>query len=200
MNLVQVKSPVSISGGIEGLDDILWPGVDLTLWRRERPGTLNWLDRQDWDPVSDVDSIVMSQDLHSQVARLLQAAHYPPGARTAALAHEVAELATYFATLMGCSSLRLRLEIVETDGCKKFHADYVRARLLSTLSGRGTEWIYAASQGADAAVEQMAAGDVGIFKGRLWEEEPAILHRSPPIDASGEQRLLLAIDPAGEAA
>lgn len=200
MTFVQVRSPVSISGGIEGLDDILWPGVDLTLWQRDRPDALSWLDMQDWDPVSDVDSIVTMQDLQAQIMHLLQASYYPSGAQAEALAHEVAELATYFATLMGCSSLRLRLEIVETDGCKQFHADYVRARLLSTLSGRGTEWIYAASQGSDTAVEQMAAGDVGIFKGRLWEEEPAILHRSPPIGASGEQRLLLAIDPAGEAA
>lgn len=200
MNFVKVKSPVSISGGIEGLDDILWPGVDLTLWQRERPEALGWLDGQDWDAVSDVDSIVATRDVQGEVIRLLQAAHYPSGVPTAALAGEVAELATYFATLMGCSSLRFRLEIVETDGCKKFHADYVRARLLSTLSGRGTEWIYAASQSEAPQVEQMAVGDVGIFKGRLWEEDPAILHRSPPIGASGERRLLLAIDPAGEAA
>lgn len=200
MTFVQLKSPVSISGGIEGLDDILWPGVDLTLWQRPRPAALTWLDGQDWDAVSDVDSIVATQDMPGEVARLLQAAHYPSGAQSTALAQEVAELASYFATLMDCSSLRLRLEIVETDGCKKFHADYVRARLLCTLSGRGTEWIYAGAGDAQTPVERMAVGDVGIFKGRLWEEEPAILHRSPPIGASGERRLLLAIDPMGDAA
>jgi hypothetical protein len=46
----------------------------------------------------------------------------------------------------------------------------------------------------------MAIGEVGIFKGRLWAEEPSILHRSPPIAASGERRLLLVLDPLWDGA
>jgi hypothetical protein len=38
-------------------------------------------------------------------------------------------------------------------------------------------------------------GAVGVFKGRLLLDPPTILHRSPPISATGERRLVLAIDP-----
>jgi hypothetical protein len=44
-------------------------------------------------------------------------------------------------------------------------------------------------------INTMAAGDVGLFKGRHWTEAPAI-HRSPPIAETGETRLLLVLDPA----
>jgi hypothetical protein len=118
-------------------------------------------------------------------------------ARGLALVDEIADLARCFARLTGCTALRLRLEVVETDACRKFHVDQLCARLLCTLSGPGTQWIEA---GGGSQVMQMAAGEVGIFKGRLWAEEPAILHRSPPIAALGDTRLLLVLDPVWEMA
>ena len=42
----------------------------------------------------------------------------------------------------------------------------------------------------------MPTGAVAVFKGRMLLDPPTVLHRSPPITASGERRLLLAIDPA----
>ena len=46
----------------------------------------------------------------------------------------------------------------------------------------------------DLAAE-VPTGAVGVFKGRLLLDPPTILHRSPPISATGERRLVLAIDP-----
>ena len=33
------------------------------------------------------------------------------------------------------------LEVVRTDSCRKFHADYVTARLITTYLGEGTQWL-----------------------------------------------------------
>jgi hypothetical protein len=186
-------SLVSVSGRIEVLEDILGPGVELALWQRERPSDLRWLDRHDWDRIDDIDAIVSQDDLHGAVTGLMQASGYPEGGEGSALAGEIIGLAGYFADLMESSALRLRLEVVETDACRKFHTDHVSARLLSTFAGQGTQWIYACAQDE---TQQMGPGDVGIFKGRIWQENPGILHRSPPIAAAGETRLLLALDPA----
>lgn len=186
-------SLVSVSGRIEVLEDILGPGVELALWQRPRPEDLRWLDRHDWDRIDDIDAIVSQEDLHGAVVGLMQASGYPEGEEGSALAGEIIGLAGYFADLMASASLRLRLEVVETDACRKFHADHVSARLLSTFAGRGTQWIYACAQDE---TQQMAPGDVGIFKRRIWQESPGILHRSPPIAAAGEKRLLLVLDPA----
>ncbi|MFT3968553.1 MAG: DUF1826 domain-containing protein, partial [Sphingobium sp.] len=81
----------------------------------------------------------------------------------------------------------------------KFHADYVKVRTITTYLGQGTQWIdtgsaeMAGTAGGPEA-EQLDPGDVGMFKGRLWQETPTILHRSPPIGGSGEKRLVLVID------
>lgn len=40
----------------------------------------------------------------------------------------------------------------------------------------------------------LAPGAVGLFKGRILAGEQAIVHRSPPIAGTGEERLLLVID------
>ena len=74
----------------------------------------------------------------------------------------------------------LRLEVIETDACRRFHADFVTLRLLSSYVGPGTQWCRA--NAADAICE-VPTGAVGVFKGRLLLDPPTILHRSPPIGA-----------------
>ncbi len=119
-----------------------------------------------------------------------------------ALVEDAAHLARLFCAAMDLARFELRLEIVRTDSCRKFHADYVTARLITTYVGEGTDWL-----GQDDA-ERVAAGaepqhihrldtfDVGLFKGKLGTDHPAI-HRSPPIARTqGGARLLLVLNPA----
>lgn len=196
MTALLTCNPVVMGDQHAVLREVLWPQIHLALWQRQRPVALGWLDALDWDTVDDVDAVLEQGDWGAVAADLLLAAGYPWTPDGLALVDEIADLARRFAMLMACTSLRLRLEVVETDACRKFHADQLCARLLCTLSGPGTQWI---ETGADTPIMQMAPGDVAIFKGRLWAEEPAILHRSPPIAASGERRLLLVLDPVWEA-
>jgi hypothetical protein len=118
----------------------------------------------------------------------------------ASLVADVAVLAQHYCAALGLARVEVRLEVVTTDSCRKFHADYVSARLITTYVGPGTDWLDAAEVAALARGEEprrihrMNTGDVGLFKGKLATLHPAI-HRSPPISASGEARLLLVLNP-----
>ncbi|MGL5837558.1 MAG: DUF1826 domain-containing protein [Sphingorhabdus sp.] len=115
-----------------------------------------------------------------------------------ALIADIQALAARFAELTGNSELRVRLEGVTTNACKKVHADYTDVRLITTYAGPGTD--YAPHGDPECCLERMPAGWIGLFKGRLFGDghEPC-MHRSPPIEGSGEARLVLIIDtPARE--
>lgn len=181
------------------LRQILRPHMALAVWQRtlgedivkELAGLV--LDEVD-DILFACDLSVLSADL----SRAMEEAGYPD---MPALRQDIAMLAVQHTSLTGGRQVRVRLEVVETDACRKFHADYVKVRTITTYLGQGTQWALAEAPDQIAAsdnpaIRQLDAGEVGLFKGRLWQEVPVILHRSPPIGASGEQRLVLVIDPA----
>lgn len=170
------------------------PGVQLVLWHRSRAAAPDWIDALECAAVEDINTEIRGPDFTPQIWRLLCDAGYPGTITGQAMSDEIGLLAWSFSQLMSCSRLQLRLAVIEDDSCWKFHMDYVKARLLMPLSGPGTQWTDI-SLGKDAPIHQLDPGDVGIFKGRLWVEEPMILHRSPPIAGSGQTRLLLTLDP-----
>jgi len=191
MTIVKTPAPV-----LEGLDSAILeriedPEVHLVLWRRSLPGDLDRIGSIGFDGIEDLDFTADLDLLDEEVADGLVQAGYP-SAVCSGLKNEILAHARQLAGLTNASAVRIRLEIVETDACRKFHTDYVTARLLTTLWGQGTQWIEAAQP---TSINQLSAGDVGIFKGRLWAEEPAVLHRSPPLEGTGEARLLLVVDP-----
>jgi len=175
------------------LDCIHDEAVHLALWQLARPASLDWLDALDLDEIDDLQETFPVVDLTVSIPAALRDAGYPDDGRAATLAEEISTQARLFARIMQSDAVRIRLEIVETDACRKFHMDNVRARMIIPLTEPGTEWIEVAC-GQDASVRRLRAGDVGLFKGRIWAEEPAILHRSPPIAGTGISRLLLVLD------
>lgn len=187
------RSAHSAARSADVLTKILHPDVHLAVWEQPRAGALDWIDALAWDDIEDIDAHVPKLE-HDAISRLLTSAGYPAQSQTLQLAAAIAELGRRFAGIMACEGLRLRLEVVDTDACRKFHADHVTARLLMTLHGRGTQWIEAPADG-EAEIHELPIGHVAIFKGRLWAEEPLILHRSPPIAGLGITRLLLVLDP-----
>lgn len=108
---------------------------------------------------------------------------------------DIRRLAVCFARATGEAEIRLRLEHVTDDACRKFHVDQVGFRLLCTYVGLGTEWI-----DDGGLVRQMWSNEVGLFKGaKVPGDGPCILHRSPPLSqlSSGRRsRLVLCIDQA----
>ncbi|WP_300112095.1 DUF1826 domain-containing protein [Sphingobium sp.] len=169
----------------------IWePDVHLALWRRLLPDSLMPLASLDWEQIDDIDEPVSRETVAADLPAYLEAAGY--AGLTPALADEILPLCARFAAIMDCSWMKLRLEVVETDACRKFHADNVSARLLMPLVGPGTQWVHT---GDDDIVQALQPGEVGLFKGWKWTEAPRILHRSPPVAATGETRLLFALSP-----
>ncbi len=187
-----LADPVARGDSADILQAILAPDCALAIWDRALPAALVAdLAALDPDSVDDIDAIVHADSATIAVAVLLGGAGYDQ-ATALMLATEIGLSAEHLARLAPVERLRIRLEIVTTDACRRFHADRVTLRLLVTLHGPGTQWIGTADPDA---IEQVPTGAVAVFKGRLLVEDPAILHRSPPIAGTGRHRLMLAIDP-----
>lgn len=187
-----LPDPVSTGPTFRVLDAIAAPEVHLAMWERLRPTSLDWIEDLAFDEIDDINCGFDISSLAAEIRSVLIEAGYPSDGRAHALGAEIAQLATIFACVMSCDRLSVRLEVVETDACRKFHADVVAARLLSTLTGPATQWIRVHRPDD---IHEMDMGEVAIFKGRLLAEEPLILHRSPPISGSGAKRLVLVINP-----
>jgi len=140
-------------------------------------------------------------DLASALAAGLSANGFGGTTLHEAFIADVRDVAALYCAALDLACFELRLEVVRTDSCRKFHADYVSARLITTYVGEGTDWLEQSDAERVAAGEEprrisrMAAFDVGLFKGKLATDRPAI-HRSPPISATGGTRLLLVLNPA----
>jgi hypothetical protein len=178
---------------------ILSPETALAVWRRNLAADVgSELTGLKLDEVDDMLFACEIDALATALPGATEQAGYPD---LPALTADIALLARQHAAIAGNARVRIRLEVVETDACRKFHSDYVTLRAITTYLGQGTQWTEA--EGRDRAglpggpeIRQLRTGEVGMFKGRLWQETSAILHRSPPIGNTGARRLVLVIDPA----
>ncbi len=141
----------------------------------------------------------------------------PVGPARDALERDIAELARVFDELTGGGATEASLETVSTDKCRKLHADYKTLRLLCTYAGPGTEWVDDADVVRDAlarddgecfdlqnlaiapragAVHRACPCDVVVLKGEAYPGNAGrgAVHRSPPIERTGERRLVLTLD------
>lgn len=120
-----------------------------------------------------------------------------------------------FSCLLDLESVGLRLTSMKDAMCPKFHVDRVPCRLITTYSGKGTEWlphhkidrrklgpgsaglsdIESGLYSSPNDIQTLESGDVAILKGELWEgnEGAGLVHRSPSSN-SGTKRLLLTLD------
>lgn len=194
---------VAIADAPAGLAAIADPAVNLAIWQR---GLTPQLAAAAWQLLRAADGEVRLNVAASDVAAALNAAllaaNWPA---VPALVADVAELAMLAAPLMQTHAVDLRLEIVTGDACRKFHADYVPLRLITSYAGPGSQWLSnddAAALAQGIAIEQLEvrqllAGEVALFKGKLLTDSP-IIHRSPPIAGTGQRRLVLVINPNQE--
>jgi hypothetical protein len=185
----------------EALGAIRDPDCNLAIWQRALPA--------DFAPLlagtpSDLRFTCAPDDLPALLAEaLVEGGFGSDAALQKALIEDAAALAMHYCAVMGLARLELRLEVVSTDSCRKFHADYVTARLITTYVGQGTDWLDEADAARVAAggepqrINRLSTGDVGLFKGKLATAYPAI-HRSPPIAGTGAVRLLLVLNPASK--
>ena len=101
----------------------------------------------------------------------------------------------------------LRLAVLNTAMCPKFHVDRVPCRLICTYAGAGTQWhapedVERLGNGRvatrpEAAGKQLKLGDVALLKGEAWDgnEGRGLVHRSPAA-TKNTPRLVLTLDMA----
>ncbi len=202
IGMSDVMEHVACLGDGDVLAAIGDPSVDIAIWRRKR-----WPDVAPLmgSPRKDVRFVADAGAVACMLPDRLAVAGYPSGAITDALSEDIADLACRFAALLSLDRLEIRLEYIRTNACRKFHADHVRARLLVTYAGPGTQWLErseaARVRAGDAPrrIEQVDEGDVAILRGWLGSAGHPAFHRSPPIEGTGGRRLLLAVGPPPEA-
>ncbi|KJZ16016.1 succinylglutamate desuccinylase [Marinomonas sp. S3726] len=131
------------------------------------------------------------------------------------LSQNIAELVEMFCCLFDLERAGLRLTILDSAMCPRFHVDRVPCRLVTTYKGVATQWlphslINRSALGVRAVkdtrdqsglyqsqedIQQLTEGDVALLKGELWpgNENAGLVHRSPTVEI-GEKRLLLTLD------
>ncbi len=133
-------------------------------------------------------ALVMTDQLSERLAGLDWPAELPSFIRSKALRLVSVVEAAFPGTLF-----EFRLEHFTDDACRRFHQDNTDWRFLLSLRGAGTEWIDR-SRPPPQIIHRLKPFEHGLFRGRRTYEEGMILHRSPPIEGSGTDRLLLVID------
>jgi hypothetical protein len=124
-------------------------------------------------------------------------------------------LATLYVDLIGCPQVGIRLEVLNTAMCPKFHVDKTGIRMVCTYIGEGTQWLddaYADRSKLGMAtvklddrhselilnqcgVHQVPTFAIALLKGSLWQGNHmrGIIHRSPA-NINNQVRILLALD------
>ena len=201
---------VCIGRAADVLDTVIQPGVELAAWQREPdPAWAVWLECLPLDTWPACRLEVTTEDANAMLDASFDACGTPRGAARDAFAADVVSLVSRFAGLTLAPRVRLRLDRVTGDACRRWHCDCVPLRLICTYLGPATQWVPPADgtgvlkQPDDDTPNMMAfqAADVVLFKGCGWPGQPhdgGIVHRSPRIAGTGVARLVLVLDlPAG---
>lgn len=182
----------------QGLDVINTGGCAAAIWqRRPTPSMLRWIDAMDPSLLPQVRVILRPEVVREAVLQACTASGTPDCRERGLLIDDIVALADLFAALKPSRYLRLRLDVVTTNACRKFHIDAVTARLVCTYLGTGTQ--YGIGTEPDR-IFTVPTGAPILLRGTLWPETPrsGLLHRSPPIESTGETRLVLVIDPVDD--
>lgn len=193
------------------LADIYQADTNIAIWRRDLPVSITQTVASfvDANPSHRTAVSVAAENAEAVLNDLLG------DALGAEITHDIAELVDMFCLLFNLERAGIRLGVLDSAMCPKFHVDKIPARLVTTYQGVATEWLpndrvdrsklghgsggladdqsglY--SQSSD--VQCLMSGDVALMKGDTWEgcEGQGLVHRSPDL-ASGQKRLMLTLD------
>lgn len=148
-------------------------------------------------------------------ARLDHELRLPAAPGKEALLEDMSMLASLYADLMDCPKIGIRLEVLTSAMCPKFHIDRTGIRLLCTYLGPGTEWLDEAFCNRSAltseyptaeafhhalilhpqGIRQAPQQSLVLLKGSLWQgnQQAGAIHRSPPMQVA-TTRVVLALD------
>ena len=177
------------------------PATTLAIWRRHLSDPL----RDAADKISEraLDYVTSFDPFcEREQRRAKQELAGVTGGDGARLHDDLLDLSRRYAQASRSRKVKIRLETVRDDGCRRFHLDNVVMRLVVAYRGPGTQWVSPAF--AAAARDQQTAyegplnclntGDVALFRGKKSGAPDLIYHRSPPLPQGAPARLVGVID------
>jgi len=119
--------------------------------------------------------------------------------RDAFIAH-AQQLSDAFMHVMKAPYLRLRFDVISHNACNRFHVDAMTARLICTCRAAGTQYGLANAAGDPETVHTVPTGAAIVLRGKRWPPKAKVdlVHRSPPIQGTGQTRLVLVLDPIAD--
>lgn len=182
----------------ENLAGFAEPGCAAAIWHRDTcPDFQAWIDALNPDELPNARLVLRCQNVRAALADVCNNAGLENGPHRQHLINDITALVRMFSDLMGAPFVRMRLDRISTNACRKFHVDAITARLVCTYRGTGTQYGIASNGNDPTRVFTLPTGDPILLRGTLWQEHPSagLLHRSPPIEGTGETRLVLVVDP-----
>ena len=192
------------------LTDIYLEKVNIAIWQRKLSPTLS-RSIADFLKVKPRFNASMNVSAQSVLINISDAL----GTGMNELSESIAEIVEMFCCLFELERVGLRLTVVDSAMCPKFHVDKVPCRLITTFQGIGTEWLphelgnreklgHGSNGKPDhesgiyqnqSDIQQLNCGDVALLKGERWEgnENAGLIHRSPTLP-DDQPRLVLTLD------
>lgn len=198
---IKEDSAISLAETPDQLSAIHHPDCAAAIWCRHPLQSFQlWLDSLDPEQLPKARLILRPEAVRDAVSRICETYGTPDSAERNRLVDDIAALSDIFADLMRTKWLRLRLDVIKTNACRRFHIDAVTARLVCTYRGTGTQYGISINEAEPDQVVTVPTGAPILLRGTLWPEDPksGLLHRSPPIEGSGETRLVLVLDPVAD--
>ncbi|WP_208350656.1 DUF1826 domain-containing protein [Pseudaestuariivita rosea] len=192
---------VSTVDRAENLSAIHGADCAAALWQRQMsPDLLDWMYALPPDQLPKARVIVRPDAVRNVALDICEMSGTPDGTQRTQLIDDVATLADVFAGLMGAKWLRLRFDVVTTNACRRFHIDAVTARLVCTYRGTGTQYGISTNGDDPTRISTVPTGVPIVLRGTLWPTQPksGLLHRSPPIEGTGETRSVMVLDPVDD--
>ena len=189
---------VVITDHAKGLGDISLADRAAAIWDRAfSPDVLDWLDGLASENLPEGRVLVQPSAARGSLELICEKSGTPAGAHRDALIEDAAMLVEHFLEAVPAPWIRIRLDVVTGNACRRFHIDAVKARLICTYRGTGTQYGNASDGVTPDHIHTVPTGAPVILRGTKWPETPEanLRHRSPPIEGSGETRLLLVVDP-----
>lgn len=195
---MEMSSGVAAAHAPEDLHRIREVGCAGVIWHRQPLAEFqSWINEVDPEILPSARLVLQPDAVRGAITSLCDVAHTPDCTNRTRLIDDIATLALVFADVMQTEFLRLRLDKITGNACRKFHTDAITARLICTYRGLGTQYGVSCDRTDPKPVLTTPTGAPILLRGTGWPERPpsGLAHRSPPIEGSGETRLVLVLDP-----
>ena len=189
---------VTVADAPEAFEAIHEPGCAAAIWQRQPlPAFQNWIDGLNPGALPHARLILKPNAAQVAVSAICDDVGLIKDPMRDILVDDISALVDLFSSAMKVSHVRLRLDVVTGNACKKFHIDALTARLVCTYRGTGTQYGAAPDRAAPQRIFTVPTGAPIVIRGTEYPTSPKsdLLHRSPPIEGTGETRLVLVLDP-----